>query len=427
MHDHGLFEKTIAVGLLALTILATTPVSAEDLSRRDPIGSVTAAGRVQLRGVEISQEGTLFNGDTLQSGEKAYAKVIFVNRQKLEVGEKTDVTLSRDGEAVVIGMRSGSAAFTAVNGSPIQIKAEPYEIVIDHIGGGGLSFVGDDFIAVRAMNAQLMIRNTVTKQSFVLSAGQERLLGLKKPVMVRSLGQIASSLPGPIPSARPPQTPSQTSISTRVLVSLLAIVSAATLAVAIPVARRGKVDEADLKSVQAQNAEQQSRQTALSSQFAALQTQLTGLQSAVNTQRTNISQLQTAVSALQTLQQITANAAALQSAGLEALAALQAATNITPQERARLTTQLQTMISEARAAQASAGGLAGGTIDDILGRIAGIEGQVRNTNNLVTNNREFFATLERLGLIPGGQPPFVPIPDCNIAPGQPRCASPSAP
>ena len=50
------------------------------------------------------------------------------------------------------------------------------------------------------------MRNLKTSESFVLTKGQERLLGLNNGVHAPSLAEIASNVPGPIP-APVPQTP----------------------------------------------------------------------------------------------------------------------------------------------------------------------------------------------------------------------------
>src|SRR5207253_4963760 len=142
MHNHSLVRKTIAVASMLLALHAAAPVSASDSSKQRPlIGSVSVVGTAELRGVPIVREGTLFDGDTLRSHDKAYTKVMLVSHHKLELGEKTDVTLNRNGDAIQISMRSGSMAFVGAEASPIRIKAGPFEIVMDRVGAGNVTFL----------------------------------------------------------------------------------------------------------------------------------------------------------------------------------------------------------------------------------------------------------------------------------------------
>src|SRR5215831_20493896 len=99
------FRRLVAFGLVLTTTFITMPVSAADFSNVRPVlGSVTAVGSVYLRGVGISQEGTLFAGDSIRANEKGFAKVVLGSGSKLELAEKTDVTVNRDSQGVKIAM-----------------------------------------------------------------------------------------------------------------------------------------------------------------------------------------------------------------------------------------------------------------------------------------------------------------------------------
>src|SRR5581483_5972271 len=93
------FRRLLAVALVITTTFITLPVSAADFSSARPvIGSVSAVGTVDLHGVGIAREGTLFSGDTIRSGEKGYAQVLLGTGDKVELFEKTDVSVNRDAE-----------------------------------------------------------------------------------------------------------------------------------------------------------------------------------------------------------------------------------------------------------------------------------------------------------------------------------------
>jgi hypothetical protein len=78
--------QVIALSLVVLTVLSTTPVTAAELTSKNNIGSVSAVGAVQLRGVPINSEGTLFSGDPLNVGASSYAKLVLTEGPKVEVG-----------------------------------------------------------------------------------------------------------------------------------------------------------------------------------------------------------------------------------------------------------------------------------------------------------------------------------------------------
>src|SRR5438034_919968 len=121
-------RRTVAAALVFTTALVTMPVSAADFSTaKSVIGSVSAVGLVELRGVGISQEGTLFAGDSIRAREKGYAKVLLGTGSKIELAEKTDVNVSRDGEAVKIALNTGTVGFTAH--TPLRIDVLPFEIL----------------------------------------------------------------------------------------------------------------------------------------------------------------------------------------------------------------------------------------------------------------------------------------------------------
>src|SRR5437870_778352 len=81
--------RTIVAAALVLTASAKGVFAASQI-----LGSVSATGAVELRGVEIVQEGTLFAGDSIRVHGKAYATVLLRNGSKIGLAEKTDVNFS---------------------------------------------------------------------------------------------------------------------------------------------------------------------------------------------------------------------------------------------------------------------------------------------------------------------------------------------
>jgi hypothetical protein len=196
------FRKLVAVALVLTTVLVTMPVSAADFSTpKTVIGSVSAVGPVELRGVGISQEGTLFAGDSIRSGQKGYAKVLLGTGSKIELAEKTDVRVNRDAEGLKIAMNTGTVGFTAR--TPLRVDILPFEVIASDDSAGNVAVMTSGAAGVRAISGKVTVRNLKTRESFVLTKGQERLLSLKDGMHAPPLAQIASNVPGPIPAPQP--------------------------------------------------------------------------------------------------------------------------------------------------------------------------------------------------------------------------------
>jgi len=205
----GDYRKLMAVGLVLTTAFITMPVSAADFSNARPvIGSVSAVGSVYLRGVGISQEGTLFAGDSIRANEKGYAKVLLGTGSKLEVTEKSDLTVNRDAQGVKIAMTTGAIGFTAH--TPLRIDVMPFEVTATDDASGNVAIMSPTTAGVRAINGKVTVRNLKTSESFMVMKGQERLLGLQNGVHAPSLGEIAANVPTPVPSPLPDPAPRQT-------------------------------------------------------------------------------------------------------------------------------------------------------------------------------------------------------------------------
>jgi len=198
-------RRIVAVALVLTTTFVTMPLSAADFSTARPvIGSVSAVGPVDLRGVGISQEGTLFAGDSIRAREKGYAKVLMGTGSKIELAEKTDVKVSRDEQGVKIAMNTGTVGFTAR--TLLRIDVLPFEVTATDDAAGNIAIMSSTTAGVRAISGKVSVRNLKTSESFVLMKGQERLLGLTDGAHSASLAELASTIPGPIPAPRP-QTP----------------------------------------------------------------------------------------------------------------------------------------------------------------------------------------------------------------------------
>lgn len=258
MKNRSQWHKFTALALLLGITMGTAPVSASELSPSKPvIGSVSGTGVVELRGLRISQEGTVFPDDVLRVGEKSYAKVILANGQKLELGEKTDVTLSEQKHVVRVQLKSGNLAFTAAGSAPLNVAAGLYEIVPKGSAVGSVVIVGGEYAGVRVIRGTITVRHSQSSESILVTAGEERLLSLRTFSARQPVAQLASTLPGPVPPApsMPPQAPAGRTggggLSTTGWIAVLATIGGAAAAIAV-LASRGEEEKADAAAQAAQ-------------------------------------------------------------------------------------------------------------------------------------------------------------------------------
>jgi len=364
------FRRMVAVALVFSTVLITMPVSAADFTTaRSVIGSVSAVGPVELRGVGISQEGTLFAGDRIRAGQKGYAKVLFGNGNKIEIAEQTDVNVSRDVQGVKIAMNTGTVGFSAT--TPLRIDVLPFEVTATDGSTGHVAVMSSSTAGVRAINGKVTVRNLKTAESFVLLKGQERLLSIKNGSHAPSLTQIASNVPTPVPAPAPAPAPQGggTTMRTGVLLAIIggaAVVGIAGLVVALN--NRDDIDslESDIAGLN----------TTIASNNAATKAALTAISNAA-TLAANAAQVQTTAALTASLAAQTD--AALRAAGQTALAA-QAAALVTQANNAAIqAAALESQITQLQSQIAAAGTATSAQISSI----STLQGQLTTQRNLL--------------------------------------------
>src|SRR5262249_16063229 len=146
-------RRQVAVTLVLVTVFMTMPVSASDFSTtKAVIGSVSAVGPVELRGIAITQEGTLFPGDTIRSGQKGFAKVL-LGSGKIELLEKTSINVNRDAQGVKVAMNAGMIGFSAH--TPLRIDILPFEFIATDDSSGNLAILPNGAAALRTINGKV--------------------------------------------------------------------------------------------------------------------------------------------------------------------------------------------------------------------------------------------------------------------------------
>jgi hypothetical protein len=239
IHNHGL--RSVALFLAVLLVVYTMPLSAADgVSRATSIGQVSAHGAVDLRGVRIDGDGTLFSGDRMNVGSGAYAKVALGAGPRIEVGSGSDVTLTRDADNVQVNMTSGNVAFTGDGKSSIKLHVGTYEVTVPGTASGNVAYIGKDVFGVRVLTGSVSVHNKLTKQSFTVQKGSERLISLQTGDVTQPLARLASTAPAAVPAL--PQAASS-GLSRGGWIAVLGTIAGATTAVIVLATRNDDTDD----------------------------------------------------------------------------------------------------------------------------------------------------------------------------------------
>ena len=272
MSNHSTAYRSVALTLILLTTLATTPVSAAELAAPADgvLGSVRAGGAVQLRGIRVAGEGTMFAGDTLRSQADGYAALNFTAGQQIELGANTQVTVDADESVVQLAMAFGHMAFASDVGSPLSIAIAPLEFYLDADASGNVAIVGDQTVGVRVTQGSVLVRNTESKKSFVLTQGQEKLIGRYNGIVADPIAVIASSMPTSIPTSLPAAPQQGSGMSNAAWAAIVALVAGGAAVGVYFAGRSGMVDEGDLNTANSTISTRNTQITALNSQITDL-------------------------------------------------------------------------------------------------------------------------------------------------------------
>jgi hypothetical protein len=241
MRIHKLKLQTVAVFLAVLMVVSTMPLSAAEVARTASIGSVSAVGAVDLRGVRISGDGTLFSGDRVNVLPGALAKVAFGTGPKIEVGAGSDVTVTREADKVQVNMVSGNVAFKGDGKAPIHVRVGAYEVTVPGDASGNVAYIGKDAFGVRVLTGSVSVRNTQTKQSFSVAKGTERLVSLGTGTVSQPLAKLASASPAAVPALPQPQAQT-TGLSKGGWIAILGTIAGAATAIVVLSTRNDDTD-----------------------------------------------------------------------------------------------------------------------------------------------------------------------------------------
>jgi len=169
--------------MLAVTVVASPQVGTK------MIGYVSTAGQVELRGLKISGNGTLFSGDRVRVGEKGYAKVdVLGSGTKVELFENADVNIHQEGKEIRIAMNGGTVGFTAK--SSVRLDVASFEVIASDKASVKVEINSLAVAGIRALSGNVTVRNAKTSELYRIAKGQARVLdlniGTSNPVQATS-------------------------------------------------------------------------------------------------------------------------------------------------------------------------------------------------------------------------------------------------
>jgi ferric-dicitrate binding protein FerR (iron transport regulator) len=177
-------------------------LASADFSTGTVVGTITGAGNLFLRGIEIRQVGTVFNGDNIHTGDRSQANMIFANGNRVQLASNTTFVPSRNNQAIQVSLVSGEIAFSASQ-SPVTVICGEYQIAAEPNSSAGVVIINADFAAVRVATGKVRLRNVKDKSVVVLSPGSERILSLKTSQQQgQHPVQLATTMPTRIPAGQ---------------------------------------------------------------------------------------------------------------------------------------------------------------------------------------------------------------------------------
>lgn len=226
--ERSTLSRLLTLFVVVLMTFATTAHSVAAAERVAAIGSVTAVGAVDLRGVPVTLDATIFAGDALRAGKNSAASLALASGFKVEVSAESEIIVDGSAAGADVALSEGSVAFSGSERSPgdrslLVVRVAPFEISMTGAGSGAVRVEGTDSVGVTAAEGALLVRNTESQESFVLTPGEERMLARWNPAPAGPLGEVASTAAGPIPAPRQDPPPvNGTGMSTAAWLAIVA-------------------------------------------------------------------------------------------------------------------------------------------------------------------------------------------------------------
>jgi hypothetical protein len=230
--------------IILMLFVSSAAVPAADRSP-NILGNIAAVGDVELRGVALSSgggafssTGTVFSGDRIHSGSKAYATVSLSSGTKAELGENTELVIEQskmDNTTTHIGLVSGNLGFAAAQ-NPLTVSVANYEVTPKAGSNATVRFYGPDAAGFIVNRGSLTVRDTRSKQSIEFPSGAMYLLNLKGN---GPIAQLVSNMPT-LPSQPQPLPRAKAGSSTKTALGALGVGAIGGLAIVMEHATRGE-------------------------------------------------------------------------------------------------------------------------------------------------------------------------------------------
>ena len=200
---HAIQGKTLALLLASVLTMSPVLIFAADIPSRIAIGSVQGVGNVELRGMSVAREGTLFLGDTISTRTNSLSHLILANGSKVELFENTQCTVKDGNQHITVRLMAGNVGFAA-SSKPVAIAVSDFEILPEPTTTGGVAFLNKDFAGIRIMSGSAIVRNVKTGKSRKLSGGSFLVVNLKTAELDMPIAQLASTASPSLPSSSAP-------------------------------------------------------------------------------------------------------------------------------------------------------------------------------------------------------------------------------
>ncbi|MBI4156018.1 MAG: FecR domain-containing protein [Candidatus Zambryskibacteria bacterium] len=178
--NFGGFMKKFFVIVFALVFSLGSAISSTAPTPNKRVGSVSAIGKVQLRGVSLSTDGAMmFCGDRVRTFAKSYAKVLFVDGGSVELAPETEVRVLglRDCEAErSLDLSFGRIGFSAKKAMVVSFGG--YRFEVSSKSAGNMAVFASE-LGLRVVKGNITFRGPGDKKGVKISKGQERVLDLK--------------------------------------------------------------------------------------------------------------------------------------------------------------------------------------------------------------------------------------------------------
>lgn len=201
------FRTIESVLLTFVLVISTTPISAADLPRtKAALGFIAGAGNVQLRGLTINHEATLFSGDAIRIGSKSHARVMLVNGNQVELFGDTKSDLLRIEDKVRLTLTAGNLGFN-VSDNPLIIALTGFEVLPGAGAKGGVAFLSGGYVGIRVITGSATVVNVRTNKGLTVTTGNVSVINLETGQTHVPLAQLASAAAPslPLPTAAPQQ------------------------------------------------------------------------------------------------------------------------------------------------------------------------------------------------------------------------------